>query len=363
MTLIFWQNIVSPHQLPYIREISKVEKRCNVLLVVEKQMTLQRKGMGWNTQVIDDTANFKIIIEPNKKTIDDIFIANPEAQHFFSGIQSNAMVHSAFIESLKYELKRHLIVEGPFMYKYPFFAHYIKSLLKDYKNYKHISKVFAIGSHALNWYPKFNFKRNQIIPFSYCVEKITTQKIANNSGRVKLLFVGGLNHRKGVDILLKSLFKINRDYSLDIVGDGDQRQLLEEYCTRNSINNVNFLGTKNNEDIRNLFHNYDVHILPSRHDGWGAVVNEALMAGLFVLCSDACGAQELIKNKFNGIVFSHKKKNDLYTALLYCIENVNNIREKKSAILNWSICIEGTTIANYFVTALQSESRITPPWR
>ena len=44
-------------------------------------------------------------------------------------------------------------------------------------------------------------------------------------------------------------------------------------------------------------------MLPSRFDGWGAVVNEALMVGTPVICSDRCGASDLIENGRNGYVF------------------------------------------------------------
>jgi glycosyltransferase involved in cell wall biosynthesis len=44
-------------------------------------------------------------------------------------------------------------------------------------------------------------------------------------------------------------------------------------------------------------------VLPSRFDGWGAVVNEALMVGTPVICSDRCGASDVIENGRNGYVF------------------------------------------------------------
>jgi glycosyltransferase involved in cell wall biosynthesis len=44
-------------------------------------------------------------------------------------------------------------------------------------------------------------------------------------------------------------------------------------------------------------------VLPSRFDGWGAVVNEALMVGTPVICSNRCGASDVIENGRNGYVF------------------------------------------------------------
>ncbi|TVZ47788.1 glycosyltransferase [Olleya sp. Hel_I_94] len=363
MTLIFWQNIISPHQLPYIKEICNVFPDIKVLLVVEKQMAEHRELMGWKTEAVQQRDGFKIVVNPNATQIKSLIEHNLIAQHFFSGIRANPMVLQAFKQSLNYKVKRHLIVEGPFLYKYPRVLHYFKTILTDYKYFKHISNVFAIGSHALNWYPKFGFKKHQIIPFSYCVEHVKVVKSTRNTGVIKFLFIGGLTHRKGVDLLLKSFINIKQDYILDIIGDGQERAYLETYCKANDLKNVRFLGTKDNNEIRHLIDNYDVHILPSRHDGWGAVINEALMSGLFVLCSSNCGAQQLIIDKFNGVVFSHKKKNDTYNALKYCIKNIEHIRDKKTAIKDWSTCIEGTTLAKYFVSALQTEQPITPSWK
>ncbi|WP_452218518.1 glycosyltransferase family 4 protein [Lacinutrix undariae] len=361
-TLIFWQNIVSPHQLPYIKAIPRVCPAFNVILVVEQGMTSNRKAMGWVTEDVSETSRFNIIIAPSEEAMHGLFISYPEAQHFFSGIRSNPLIYNAFKISMGHEVKRHLIVEGPFLYTYSFFIHYVKTMFTDYKYYKYFDKVYAIGNHALNWYPKFGFKAHQIIPFSYCVEHIKTSVAIENKDEVKFLFVGGLSHRKGVDLLLKACRELGVGHYLDIIGDGVEREALEVYCKTHHLNQVRFLGTKNNNEIRNMLHEYDVHILPSRHDGWGAVINEALMAGLFVLCSTNCGAQELIQDKFNGIVFSYKKKKDLYNALLYCATHVAIIRAKKESILQWSRCIEGDVIADYFVSALESDTRITPPW-
>ena len=48
---------------------------------------------------------------------------------------------------------------------------------------------------------------------------------------------------------------------------------------------------------------HDLFLLPSRFDGWGAVVNEALMCGVPVVCSDNCGAAELLGESWRGEVF------------------------------------------------------------
>jgi len=48
---------------------------------------------------------------------------------------------------------------------------------------------------------------------------------------------------------------------------------------------------------------YDLVVLPSRYDGWGAVVNEALQQGVPVLASDNAGASALVRASGAGAVF------------------------------------------------------------
>ena len=48
----------------------------------------------------------------------------------------------------------------------------------------------------------------------------------------------------------------------------------------------------------------DCLVLPSRYDGWGAVISEALMVGTPVICSDNCGAANVVTASNVGSVFS-----------------------------------------------------------
>lgn len=59
--------------------------------------------------------------------------------------------------------------------------------------------------------------------------------------------------------------------------------------------------------VHQMMHRFDVLVLPSRYDGWGAVINEALQRGLYVICSNRCGAKALVVNDKIGKVFCSKK--------------------------------------------------------
>ncbi|MFD0798204.1 glycosyltransferase family 4 protein [Maribacter chungangensis] len=364
MILIFWQNIVSPHQLPYIQNIARVNNKLQVILVAAEEMSAARKRMGWGVEKISNINTVEIIVSPRNETIKLIYKKYPNAQHFFSGLRANPTVFYSFKHSLNYDVKRHLITEGPTFYLRPKFLHLIRTIFQDKKYFKYIDKVFAIGEDAREWYRLWGFKPNTIIPFVYCVENHNSIELnnRNNEPTLKLLFVGSLIKLKGINNLLKKLSFLKTDIHLDIIGGGNELDNLKEIVNENNIQNkVSFIGVKTNYETRSLMHNYDCLVLPSLYDGWGAVVNEGLMAGLFVICSDQCGAKDLI-NKWNGIVFSNERKNNLLTALTYCRNNIDIIRAKRNKIKEWSKCIAPESISSYFSDVLSSQKVPIPPW-
>ena len=64
-----------------------------------------------------------------------------------------------------------------------------------------------------------------------------------------------------------------------------------------------FLGHRAPAELPGLFAEADAFVLPSRHDGWGVVINEALGAGLPIIVSDGVGAaHDLVTHGVNGLI-------------------------------------------------------------
>lgn len=115
---------------------------------------------------------------------------------------------------------------------------------------------------------------------------------------VRLLFVGALEPRKGVDILLRALGRpdlARLAWSLCVVGSGSSLTSLQALANQLAIaSRVHFVGKVRHDDVRSYYRDADVLVLPSRFDGWGAVVNEAMEHGLAVVASDAAGCARLL---------------------------------------------------------------------
>src|SRR5262249_21288206 len=70
------------------------------------------------------------------------------------------------------------------------------------------------------------------------------------------------------------------------------------------------------EQLAKYFARGDVFVLPSRHDGWGVVINQALAAGLPIVTSDAVGAGvDFVDDGVNGIRVAAGDADQLYHAM------------------------------------------------
>ncbi len=168
--------------------------------------------------------------------------------------------------------------------------------------------IAAIGSKAVSAYEAlFPGKRVFNIPY-FCdlapYQEARHARHVADDAVVDILFSGQLIERKGCDILLNAFSKIalrHPQARLLILGNGPDRTKLEGLVPDGLRDRVVFLGHREPHEIPEIFAAAHVFCLPSRHDGWGVVVNEAIGAGLPVVVSDAVGAgHDLVRNGVNG---------------------------------------------------------------
>ncbi len=114
------------------------------------------------------------------------------------------------------------------------------------------------------------------------------------------LFVGNLTREKGVDLLLAAFESIDvPGKTLTLVGAKYGR--LPDSINRSR--NVRWAGYLSPEALRDEYQRADVFVLPSRLDGFGMVVAEAMATGTPVIVSSAVGAKDLVRDGETGWVF------------------------------------------------------------
>jgi glycosyltransferase involved in cell wall biosynthesis len=164
-------------------------------------------------------------------------------------------------------------------------------------------------------------------------------------GRPIILFASKLQTRKHADHLLEAYARLwasvpNQLPYLLIVGDGEERPRLEARARELALEGVRFLGFRNQSELPAFFALADVFVLPSRHEPWGLIVNEAMASGCAVIVSNEVGAHsDLVTDGVEGFVFPVGDIDALTTALARVLsspEQTQRMREAaKTRIASW----------------------------
>jgi glycosyltransferase involved in cell wall biosynthesis len=177
------------------------------------------------------------------------------------------------------------------------------------------------------------FTRKQIIKNSlfrkvsviYNGFKFSTFNPVNNfkdNSIIRLGFVGFISHRKGVDLLLNALKKLNFSYELHLFGNADIRYL--NTLLLNADKNIIYHGYCDN--LIDIYEKFDILILPSRYDeSFGMVVLEAMSFSKPVICSDAGGMQEIVVPGKTGYIFKSESALDLANCISKFYESSSNV--------------------------------------
>lgn len=140
---------------------------------------------------------------------------------------------------------------------------------------------------------------------------------------VELISVSNLHEGKGIDINLEALAKlVARGFTgwrYRVVGDGDQRSLLEAKVRELGLTqSVEFLGARPHDEVYKLLCEADVFTLPSYREAFGIAYVEAMALGLLAIGVRGQGPESFVKNGETGFLVPPQDAE----ALANCLEKV-----------------------------------------
>lgn len=147
--------------------------------------------------------------------------------------------------------------------------------------------------------------------------------------RPHVLFVGRLQERKRVDILINACAQLNEEIQphLHVVGDGPARSALQELAQQCYLETT-FYGAMHGKDLETLFKKADLFVLPGTG---GLAVQEAMSYALPVIVGEADGTQSNLVRSDNGWVMQHGNAEELADILREALRDIANLRKKGSA--------------------------------
>lgn len=144
-----------------------------------------------------------------------------------------------------------------------------------------------------------------------------------------LIFVGGLEIAKGIDIIVDFL-KIVREHEIEFfhfVGEGELAQYLKDFLSETKLK-FQVHGGLSQKELHALFATSNYILLPSRSEGFPKVLAEAMCFGCIPICSNVGSIGHYVKNGINGFMMEDISKESLILAFNEACEKSSSERRE-----------------------------------
>lgn len=213
---------------------------------------------------------------------------------------------------------------------------------RNNKNYY----ILCSGYYAPKDFKIIGMKQNKLLRWGYFS---ATTELTNTYDRdfLSILWTGRFVELKHPEFALEAAKQLklnNIKFQMNFIGMGPMQADMQNYIDRNHLNDeVKILGSMPTADVQKHMSNCDIALFTSdKREGWGAVVNEAMIGGCAVIASDAAGSSKvLIKHNETGLIYHHPNKKEFISLVLMLAKNSKlrkkmGIQANKSLVEKWN---------------------------
>jgi len=153
-----------------------------------------------------------------------------------------------------------------------------------------------------------------------------------------LLFVGRIDKYKGIQDVIEAMPVILSKYPnikfIVVGGDYGYKGELEKLSKKlNGDKSIIFTGNIPKEELIELYKRADIFILPSKMEGFGIVLLEAMAAKTLCIAYSIPSVKRVIKNNENGVLVKDKK--ELLNKILYYLDNIEERKRIETNALEY----------------------------
>lgn len=207
------------------------------------------------------------------------------------------------------------------------------------KALKRADAVFAATPNTVKNLMKWYGKESIYLPENGIMKMERTNPIKFNGDTLRLIWIGTVNERKALVILLDALSHVRaKNWHLDVLGDGDQRQKLQEkFSTLNQ--NITWHGMVDRTSVQEVLLQSHLHVISSLGEGNTTILWEAFGKAIPTLTLDHCGMAGVVCEKCGIKIPIHSYKqvvSDIASKIEDILEHPSIIENLSSGALECS---------------------------
>lgn len=383
-SVTFWTNVPSIHQRAWVAAIARRHAE-NVDVVTDTDVPRARRRLGWEDPSFDPAA---LHVAPSTAFRDALLDARlgPGHVHVFSGLGAYRGVARTLRAAVRHGSAHgaSIVVTAESGRPTPWPVGLARRGVHAFRAFPldgRIDAILAFGSMGVDWYRRTGFVETPLVPIAYYLDPRDVERAPGDRDGdgdvdvdVDLVYVGALSRRKGVDVLLAALAHARRkggDATLTIVGSGREESTLRTLAVTLGVDDVvRWSGPRPTDEARSIVARARYLVLPSRFDGWGSVVVEALLEGTPVITSPHVGARDVVVNAACGTVLPSLRIETWGDALAN-LDARAVVERRRDSVRRWArSSLSGDAGADHFasiVTALRGSGSLrdgfpSPPW-
>lgn len=327
MTVTFYSNFMSHHQIPFCLEMEKRYGK-DFTFVSTIKIPEERIKLGYKN--LDDDFKFVLKAYENKEKYSEAVRLGLESDIVIMGTASDEYIEERLRQDkLTFRYCERTLRDG------------IKTIFNKEKREKNITRhvkykknkntyALCASAYGKDDFDKMGIYKDKVYKWGYFPEMKTydidelISKKEDNSP-ITILWVARYIECKHPEHMIKLASKLKKDgynFKIIMVGNGELYNKTKKQIIKQKLEKeIELVGGVDSEKVREYMEQANIFTFTSdKRDGWGAVLNESMNSGCAVVSNiEIGGTPYLIKHNENGIIY--RNLSELYKQVEELIDN------------------------------------------
>lgn len=199
-----------------------------------------------------------------------------------------------------------------------------------------VNCLIVSSDESLNRYKNFFATTSSSFKVKKIYNPLGIVPSKSNHDSKKIVSLGRIDKQKGFENLILAFKKVNEsnpDWTLDLYGNGPEKDNLLSLIKENGLDNVVSIYEPS-KDVSSIFASAAIYVMTSRYEGYANTLVEALACGTPSISYDwLMGVDDIIENGKNGLIVKLKDRAEFLNG---CInqDDINNLAEAIIKLIN-----------------------------